>query len=72
LFRFNWFDQRSICYSGPEGLSMILFNFEWSGRTNQDEKFTHKVLSSNPVKVQICDQRSICVGFEPHSLHQIL
>jgi len=34
--------------------------FEWSDRTNQDEKLTLRVVGSNLVQVQICDQRPIC------------
>lgn len=34
--------------------------FEWSDRTNQDEKLTLRVVSSNLVQVQIYDQRPIC------------
>jgi hypothetical protein len=34
--------------------------FEWSDKTNQDEKLTLVVMGSNLAQVQICDQRSFC------------
>jgi len=50
-FKFNWnyFKDRLNWY------------FDWSDRTNQDDKLTLWVMGSNPVQVQICDQRSIVI-----------